>query len=180
MGHLGGYVEGGDEATFFPDLWRWAVETLDIGCVLDIGCGPGHALEVFRELGCEVTGIEGVPQDDPDIITHDYTTGPTPIAGGTDLVWCCEFLEHLEERYLPNVIPDLQAGRYVMVTHAFPGQAGHHHVNCRTPDYWLGFFAAIGFHHRDDLTKVARLQAAINPSPWNHFVRSGLVLEKVR
>jgi cyclopropane fatty-acyl-phospholipid synthase-like methyltransferase len=178
--HLGGYVAGGDEATWFPELWRWAVNELGVRSVLDIGCGEGHALRYFRELGCNVTGVDGVPQDDSDIVMHDYTWGSHPLFSGRndfDLVWSCEFLEHLEERHLPSVVPDFQSAKFVMMTHAFPGQAGHHHVNCRDPEYWKGFFAGIGFTYRDDLTRLARLQAAVNESPWNHFVRSGMVFE---
>jgi len=38
--------------------------------------------------------------------------------------------------------------------------------------------AAIGYRENVKLTKGARIVAAINQSPWNHFVRSGMVFER--
>lgn len=176
--HLGGYVSGpiGDEATYYPDLWRWAVDELSIKSVLDIGCGEGHALRFFRDLGCKVVGLDGIPQDDPDILRHDFTEGPA-LRRSIDLVWCCEFVEHISERFLPNLVSSFRSGRFIFLTHAFPGQDGHHHVNCRPPEYWKGFFAGIGYTFRPGLTALARIQAAINLSPYNHFIRSGLVFQ---
>jgi len=31
------------------------------------------------------------------------------------------------------------------MTHALPGQPGHHHVNCMPIEYWCGVMEAIGF-----------------------------------
>lgn len=173
--HLGGYVPGGDEATWFPDLWEWAVKEFDVRFVLDIGCGEGHSTRFFKKLGCQADGIDGAMSYPPIILQHDYTKGPYLPHIVYDMVWCCEFLEHVEEKYLPYVVPSFLNARIVMITHAEPGQAGHHHVNCREPEYWKGFFAGIGYTFQPGLTLVARAQAAINPSPWNHFVRSGMV-----
>lgn len=178
-GHLGGYVVGGDPATIFPDLWAWMIEGLGVRSVLDVGCGEGLALSFFRDIGgCEVLGVDGVRQADPDIMQHDFNDGPWDPDREFDLVWCCEFVEYVDECFLPNMLPALTAGRLLAMTHAFPGQGGHHHVNCRTPDYWLGALAAAGMCLDDDLTSKARLIAGKNPSPWNHFIRSGLVLHK--
>jgi SAM-dependent methyltransferase len=180
--HLGGYVAGpiGDAATFYPELWTWAVKELGVRSVLDIGCGEGHALRFFAaELGCFVEGVDGVPQENPFIREHDFTTGPYNIRRQFDLVWSCEAVEHIEERFLRNLVPSFQSGKYVFMTHAFPGQAGHHHVNCQPPDYWRGFFATIGYEYRPGLTNLCRELASANPSPWNHFVRSGMCFERL-
>lgn len=179
-GHLGGYVPGGDEATIYPDLWRWLVEgPLSVRTVVDVGCGDGVAVRAFRDLGCLVRGVDGVPQDDTDIIEHDYTKGPLGADSGRfmhayQLVWSCEFVEHVEERYLPNFLATFKVGMYVLMTHADPGQPGWHHVNCRPADYWVGALAAAGFSLDPDLTATTRQLAAANPSPWNHYRRSGL------
>lgn len=179
--HLGGFKTGptGDEATYYPDLWNWIVKTLGVKSVLDVGCGSGVAVNFFAELlgSDNVAGIDGVPQDNPLIATNDFTTHAfvpkEPIE--TDLVWCCEVVEHIEERFLSNLIETFKCGKMVMLTHAFPGQDGFHHVNCREPAYWVGVMAAISFRLDPLLTAQARAQAAFNQSPWNHFTRSGMV-----
>jgi hypothetical protein len=180
-GHLGGYVQGGDPATYYPDLWRWAVEKYQVGSVVDVGCGEGHSLKFFRDiLGCHVLGIEGLPQEDPDIVQLDFTQGRKKLNQQTDLLWCCEFLEHIEEQFLVNVIPVFVASEVIMVTHAFPGQGGYHHVNCRTPEYWIGFFAALGYAFQPEDTNASRLEAAKNTNPYNHYKRSGMIFKRRR
>jgi SAM-dependent methyltransferase len=180
-GHLGGYIEGGDPATSYPELWRWLVAERGVRSVLDVGCGEGHSLRFFEELGCRVLGVEGIPQPHERIVAHDYNEGPfvppPPDADADsrwDLAWSCEFVEHVEERYLPNFLATFAAARLVLMTHAFPGAESHHHANCRPPDYWRGALAAIGFELDEELTARTRELAAANPSPWNHYVRSGL------
>ena len=180
LGHLGGYVKGGDEATHFPDLWRWLVNRQGVRSVIDVGCGEGHSTRFFRDLGCRVLGVDGVPQEDPSIVEWDYTTGPLPLAGGTrfDLCWSCEFVEHIEERFVPNFLPSFACADLVMITHAEPGQGGYHHVNLQHAAYWIGAMAAMGFKIDWDFTMLARAVSSKNESPWNHFARSGLAFRR--
>ncbi len=175
--HLGGYVEGGDPATWFPDLWTWLI-LQGVTSMLDVGCGEGHALNYFRSHGCTVIGVEGIEQPDPDIVQHDFTDGPWRPDANVDLVWCCEFVEHVEERYLPNFLRAFTAAPLVLMTHGEPGQGGYHHVNCRTADYWIGALAAIDYEIDVMLTQTTRALARFNPSPWNHYARSGLAFRR--
>src|SRR3990172_2500391 len=180
-GHLGGYVSGdhGDPATFYPLLWTWLVEgPLKVRSVIDLGCGEGHSLKFFRDLGCKVYGVDGVPQEDPDIYVRDFTEESEWASPPVDLVWACEFVEHVEEQYARNFVPFLRAGKIVLMTHAFPGQLGHHHVNCRTADYWKGFMAAAGLEYSQGMTDKTRELAALNPDQYNHFLRSGLAFRR--
>jgi len=178
--HLGGFIKGGDPATLYPELWEWLVKELKVKSVLDVGCGDGQALKVFRSLGCStVKGIDGVPQPgNTDIFAHDFTKGVYNPNRKFDLCWSCEFVEHVEEKFIPNFIPCFTAAKMVLLTHAFPGQAGHHHVNCQLPTYWQGIMASLGFRFDVILTAKARQMAGINQSPHNHFVRSGMVFVK--
>lgn len=172
--HLGGYIVGGDPATYFPDLWTWFVRELGVTSVLDIGCGEGHAVDHFAGLGCRVLGIDGVPQEHQYIQWFDFTQGPLKLFDPFDLVWCCEFVEHVEEQSVPNFLATFRAARMVAMTHADPGQPGHHHVNCQPAEYWIGAMAAAGFRYDETLTWQARGLAALNRNPINHFARSGL------
>lgn len=174
--HLGGYIVGGDDATYYPHLWEWLVAERGVKSMVDVGCGEGHALDWFARMGCRVFGIDGVYQDHGDVEQHDYATGPlTKIPGGFfDLAWSCEFVEHVEERYVPNFLSTFRAARMVLMTHAEPGQQGHHHVNCQPSSYWQGAMAAIGYALSEELTIQTRALAAMNPNPYNHYARSGL------
>lgn len=177
-GHLGGYLQGGDPDTIYPELWAWLVETWEVRSVVDIGCGDGCALRHFRELGCTVLGVEGVPQEDEDIWQHDYTSGPLAWTRAFDLAWSAEFVEHVEEAYLPNYMATFQHARYALITHAEPGAPGWHHVNCRSADYWKGVFAGAGFEFDESLTAMTRMLAACNTSVFNHYRRSGLAFRR--
>jgi hypothetical protein len=181
--HLGGYISGGDEATYFPELWDWLVKEQGVRSVIDVGCGDGVALGYFHRLGAYVVGVEGTPQQDERILQHDYSGGSFEVMlpyGITEahLVWCCEFVEHVEERYIPNFLQTFQQAPLVLMTHAFPGQPGYHHVNCRNPEYWVGVMAGIGYRYDEEFTQQARERAAANTSAWNHFTRSGLAFRR--
>jgi hypothetical protein len=108
----------------------------------------------------------------------DYTKEKGWVSKRVDLVWCCEFVEHIPEEDIVNFLRTFKAGKYVAITHAGPGQPGHNHVNCQTDDYWRGVMAVIGFKLDPFLTKCGRLAASTNTTPWNHFKRSGLIFTK--
>lgn len=179
--HLGGYRKGGDIGTYYPDLWRWLVEEYHVKSVIDVGCGDGVAikfLEQYIKPTAAVIGIDGVKQDSEFIFQHDFTKGvfspEFTLPFNVDLVWCCEFVEHIEEQFLPNVLDVFKSAKTILMTHAMPGQNGHHHVLCRTPAYWIGVFAAIGFRLDEALTSKTRELASLNKSPFNHYLRSGM------
>lgn len=192
-GHLGGYIRGrqsatptveklkhGDPATWTPELWLWAYQTLGIRSVIDIGCGEGHAARYFRDLGCDVLGIDGSKQAKRDSVipgqhvTHDFTVGPFHPATTFDLAWSCEFVEHVEERYLDNFLETFTFSRhYLMMTYAGPGQPGHHHVNCQHMDYWIDKVESAGFQFDQALTETSR---AI--SSEGHYKHHGLLFTR--
>ncbi len=149
-GHLGGYIEGGDPRSFVPEVWSRLLADFSIETVLDVGCAQGHAMQWFAEHGCEVLGVEGCAEAIrthllPDrVLRHDFTLCPWSPFRAIDLVWCCEFLEHVEARFWRNLAPAC-CGRVLAVTAALPGQTGHHHVNEQLPDYWIERFERLGY-----------------------------------
>lgn len=161
--HLGGCYPEGDGNTTMEDVWGYLLVRYEVKSVLDLGCGYGHALHWFASKGlCQIKGIEGFPEAvekslvPGHVILHDFTTGPAPIAQPFDLCWSAEFLEHVEERYIPNYMPAFQLARRVIVTHGEPGQAGHHHVCLHTTDWWVKKFAEYGFEHDAEETALLR------------------------
>lgn len=185
--HLGGYIVGGDPATYYPDLWRWLVREHDVRSVVDVGCGEGHAARYFADRGCDVIGIDGVWQlsQNWQFVMHDYTIGSWPekvvgtrMEGATDLAWSCEFVEHVEERFVPNFLETFAMAAMVVMTHAEPDQPGYHHVNCQLPEYWKWALSTVGFYFDEELTAAARRMALLNSNEINHFARSGLVFRR--
>ena len=173
--HLGGYIAGGDESTYCPQLWHQLIHEFNIQSMLDLGCGEGHALRFFRDHGVQVMGIDGVAQDDPDILQWDFTKGPIDIeevAPEIDFIWCAEFVEHVEEQFEENYLPLFRLGKMIAITHADPGQPGHHHVNLRSASYWMKRLREHGLEFDLALTNAARELCMHN---GNHFARSGLV-----
>lgn len=174
--HLGGYLKGGDAGSFCPEMWTWLVRKYRIKSVIDVGCGEGQALKFFGDLGCYVRGVDGIPQPGlGSFVCHDYTTGPyepNPWADGRgfDLCWCCEFVEHVEQRYEENFLATFECARMVAMTHGLPGQGGHHHVNCQPPEYWIQRMKEHGFRLNRPATRRARELV-----PHGYFAWSGLV-----
>lgn len=184
-GALGGYWSGGDPGTWCPSLWRWFVDRHQIRSVLDLGCGEGQSTKFFRDLGCDVLGVEGSAEairNSPvrdALVLHDFRNGPFVPQRRFDLIWTSEFLEHVEEDYLANIAATLAAaGRFVLATHAFPGQRGHHHVNCRPSSYWISVLRQLGFAVPVGATLSARHVALRDHHRVNHFARSGLVARR--
>lgn len=127
---------------------------------LDIGCGPGGMVEAAHSLGYNVCGVDGDFTIDrslsENIIIHDYTTGPLELQEKYDLVWSCEFVEHVHEKYVPNFMKTFQTGKTVCLTFAPPNKKGYHHVNLKPEEYWIKTFENYGFTFNKGLTEQLR------------------------
>jgi SAM-dependent methyltransferase len=171
--HLGGYLLGGDPGSYYPALWTWLVRKYRVASVIDVGCGEGQSVAYFRGLGCRVRGIDGIAQDDPDIVQHDYTEAPLATREMFDLCWCCEFVEHVATEYEGNFLATFAHARMVAMTHGLPGQGGHHHVNCQPPAYWIERMRERGFRLNRPATRRAR-----QLTPNGYFDWSGLIFTR--
>ena len=149
--HLGGHL---NRTHLDPGTLVYLKQKFNIESMLDVGCGPAGMVEMAESIGISAWGIDGDPYVERKIskvTIHDYTTGFVPTASlptsTFDLAWSVEFLEHVEEKYLPLYMHSFGLCKYVVCTAAPPGWPGHHHVNCRSIDYWIGAFAANGFEY---------------------------------
>lgn len=133
--------------------------------VLDVGCGLGAWLLVFREHGVtEIQGVDGDYVDRRDLaIAADCFTAadleqPFSLARRFDLVLCLEVAEHLPESAAGTLVESLtKHAPVVLFSAAIPAQAGRGHLNEQWPDYWAACFARRGY------TAIDCLRARI----WN-------------
>lgn len=146
---------------------------------LDIGCGPGGMIRQAARRGIEAWGVDGdytLDFGDIDIVIHDFTSGPLDLDREFDLGWSVELLEHVDERYLENIQPAFGACRHVFITHALPGQPGHHHVNCRPDGYWISVFSAWGFRFNPVMTDIVRGASTMR---CDYARKTGMFFERI-
>ena len=172
---LGGNFRHGDVGCYTPKVWEYVVNRFAIRSMLDVGCGEGHAVAYFNRLGVYAHGIDGLElnarRSIVPIALHDLGHGPYIMP--VDFVMCVEVVEHVEEQFLDNLLTTLCNGSVILMTHAFPDQPGHHHVNCKPAEYWIEKLAARGFVYSDE-TKLVRKLAS--EEGWaTHMQRSGLL-----
>jgi SAM-dependent methyltransferase len=155
--HLGGHF--GTTAMLLP-TFDFILKNFNIKSVIDIGCGPGGMTEYINYKNVYCIGIDGDESIEKKdyIIFHDYIYGPLKLDETFDLAYSTEFLEHVEEKYIPNFIETFKKANYVFCTAAPPGQGGYHHVNEQPLEYWIKIFQENGFvyqkEHSDEIKKT--------------------------
>jgi len=146
--------------------------------MLDVGCGEGHAVNYFFQKGVMAHGIDGLRRNVDRAVAavawHDILTGPYYMP--VDLVWSCEVAEHIMPENVDYYIDTLCNGKIIAMTHAVPGQAGHHHVNCQPQEYWINLLSQKGFM-LERSQSVYREIASRDDVP-NYFGMSGLLFVK--
>ena len=157
-------------SSYTPNLIRWLCTWFPIKNVVDVGCGAGEALRAFRMHGCQVLGIEGHRSPalltDVPTVQHDMEKGPL-ILCNIDLAFSIEFVEHVSNA--AAVVATLRSAKMVVMSHAIPGQGGHHHVNCQDRSYWVDKIKAGGFRYLEELSELARTLDC------SYFSQSGLI-----
>jgi len=116
--------------------------------VIDIGCGTGTWLSVFKAHHIEdIMGVDGHwVQDEMLLIpkscfqAHDLTQNLN-IERRFDLAVSLEVAEHLDKKYAKGMVSTLvKLSPVVVFSAAIPFQDGTHHVNQEWPDYWAKLF----------------------------------------
>ena len=161
----------------------WAIQTLHPQSFLDIGCGTGRMVRLAADQGLTAMGIDGdgtVDRKGAQCRIHDFNTGPINMAYRYDLGYCVEFLEHVEEKFIPNFMPAFLSCKYVIVTYAPPGTPGPHHVNCQVEQYWIDTFTGYGFDYSWPQTHQLRVFSTMNidrPILKRYIKNNGLFFE---
>lgn len=177
--HLGGHL---NKTHLDPGALIFLKQKFDIKSMLDIGCGPGGMIEMAESIGISAWGIDGDPyveRKTKNVTIQDYTKGFIETSrlpsSSFDLAWSVEFLEHVEEKYLPLYMHSFNMCKYVVCTAAPPGWPGHHHVNCRSIDYWIGVFSANEFDYDAETSGLVRAHSTMTKG---FMSRTGMFFKK--
>ena len=129
--------------------------------VVDVGCGVGTWLSVFRERGVErILGIDGdyvdrkmlqIPVE--SFLPFDLTR-PLPVSEQFDLAVSLEVGEHLPPESARTLVEGLtRLAPVVLFSAAIPYQGGVNHLNEQWPSYWREHFQGFGYEVIDCLRK---------------------------
>ena len=173
--HLGGHFNISNLDT---GLFDYLKKKFNVKSMLEVGCGLGEQTDYAVRSGVDSIGIDGdytVSRSNNNFIICDLTQEVPTVDRSFDLVWSIEFVEHLHEQFAPNFMKLFQQGQYAVITHAFPGQKGHHHVNCQQSIYWVNMFHDYGFNYDPDETREMKKHSTMQ-FPW--IRDSGLFFKK--
>jgi SAM-dependent methyltransferase len=129
------------------------VDLLSPRSVIDVGCGTGAWLAVFKAHNIDkIIGVDGDWVQDEMLlvpkscfIVHDLTQNLN-IQRRFDLAVSLEVAEHLDKKYASNFVTTLvKLSSVVVFSAAIPLQDGTHHVNEEWPDYWATLFGEHGY-----------------------------------
>lgn len=142
------------------------ISLLEPRSVVDLGCGIGAWLTVFKENG--VSDIQGIDGDHVDrkalLIPQDRFTArdlgrQLTLDRRFDLAVSLEVAEHIDASAAGTFIDSLtRLSDTIVFSAAIPLQGGEHHVNEQWPEYWRALFEARGY----------RLVDCLRPRFWSN------------
>lgn len=151
------------------------LKALKIDSVLDVGCGQGAWLSVWKKLGVmDIIGLDGNYVDRNQLLIPEASFISCDLAEKFNLgryfhlVQSLEVAEHLPEHSSTVFIDSLvKHGDLVLFSAAPKGQGGDNHVNEQNYDYWRAIFAKYGYVPFDYLRPLIKNQKTIEP--WYRY-----------
>jgi SAM-dependent methyltransferase len=174
--HLGGNSVECNPHTFCPDSWTYVIKKYNVQSVLDVGSGYGHAAKWFADQGLKSFAIEGLRKNVENAIypTVEIDLTKQSYREDVDMVHCVEVVEHIDEKYLNNLLDTLCCGKFIFMTHGLPRQRGHHHVNNQPTLYWINHLASRGFRlSEDDSVEIKKRSGTAT-----HIAETGMLFVK--
>lgn len=123
--------------------------------VVDIGCGLGNFLHVFKKNGVEeILGVNG-PWVEKELLfkyinTNEFLESDLEkdltLDKKYDLAVNLEVAEHLDEKAADTIVKTLvNAGEVILFSAAIPFQGGQKHINEQPLSYWEEKFSKHGY-----------------------------------
>lgn len=142
--------------------------------VLDVGCGAGAWLQVWKSFGVEVMGLDGDYVQSSQLLVEKSEFQEADLSREFDLgrhfslVQSLEVAEHLPAAGAAGFVASLcRHSDLVLFSAAPPGQGGENHINEQPYDYWRELFGAQGYSMYD----VVRPELLQDESimPWYRY-----------
>lgn len=179
--HIGGWKHN-DTQGWEPNVWNWLIDIQKVNTFMDIGCGAGIVTKYFLDRGVDARCVEAsneainhsfVPRD--RIIQHDFTRGPWYPKETVDVMYTVEFLEHVDQQYLDNVVALMKSARYIVMSASKMG--GWSHVNVHFKWWWIEIMESYGFKYSPRLTEVVLQGLVLKgfPRSYAYMQFTGLV-----
>lgn len=150
------------------EIVPYIMATINPKSVIDIGCGTGTFLKVFKDYGVSnIMGIDGIWCNRDllyqNIEEHEFQVRDMEkslnINQKYELVVCLEVAEHLTHHRAESFVADLTLiSDVILFSAAIPNQGGDHHYNEQWLTYWREKFERNDFEVRDIL----------RPKFWNN------------
>lgn len=129
--------------------------------VIDIGCGVGTWLKVWKDNGItDIAGVDGDYVDRKELLISEAEFTPFDLATGYTtnkkfaLASSLEVAEHINPASAQVFVDALcRLSDVVLFSAAIPGQEGTLHINEQYPQYWVERFAKNGYLPADCLRK---------------------------
>ena len=142
------YVDGSRRSA--REIVPLVLDLVEVNRVIDVGCGLGTWLTVFREHG--VKDVYGIDGDHIDVGMLEIPKSrflpldlqrPFRMDGQFDLVVSLEVAQNLPHECAAGFIDSLTSlGPVILFSAAIPYQGGYYHINEQWPDYWEKHFLA--------------------------------------
>ena len=121
--------------------------------VVDVGCGLGTFLSVFREYGVQdILGIDGDYVEKKMLLIPQEKFQPMDVSKpfylnrAFDLAVSLEVAEHISQDAAVSFVDSLtKLAPVILFSAAIPFQGGTNHVNEQWPEYWAELFHQKGF-----------------------------------
>lgn len=148
----------------------------EFSTIMDVGCGEGKYVELFRSNGMICSGYDGNPKTvllNGKCKVLDFAV-PVDVEPA-DLVVSLEVGEHIPEEFEDVFISNLvsHANKMIILSWGIPGQGGFGHVNCRENKYIIKKITGFGWLYSGGCSEFLRMNCSIR---W--FTNTMMVFEK--
>jgi len=142
--------------------------------VLDVGCGAGAWLSVWKSLGARVLGLDGDYINTRQLLIElgEFKAADLREGFALDrqfgLVQSLEVAEHLPQASAGKFVENLcQHSLLVLFSAATPGQGGENHINEQSYEYWRKLFRDQGYSMFDPVRRGVAGRRTVKP--WYRY-----------